>query len=127
MPISQNTSECNVCAAQSKYEFCDRQLLLRLVVGLFCKCNSSLPCKMTVAAVVTCSGLPADMPTGRGSLRDSQLCRHTDDVRAVKVILADQVRHFLQILRRQLVAPLQSAQKTCVVNPHTAYTTQTSL
>ncbi len=36
----------------------------------------------------------------------SHSCQHADNVCAVLVVLNDQVRHFLQVLRRQPVAPL---------------------
>ena len=39
------------------------------------------------------------------------MCKHVDDVCAVLIVLADKVRRFLQVLRRQPVAPLQLAQK----------------
>lgn len=59
------------------------------------------------------------------ALRDSQRCEHVDDVCAVLLAVADQVRHFPQVLRRQPVAPLQPAQKTCFVDIdiHTAQPT----
>lgn len=41
---------------------------------------------------------------------ESQFCQHVDNVCAVLIVLADKVCHFLQVLRRQPVPPLQLAQ-----------------
>lgn len=72
------------------------------------RCSSSVP------QVATSGVLSPEMRTSRGALRYSRRCQHVNDVCTLQVSVADQVSHFPQVPRRQLVASLQPRQTNCV-------------